>query len=161
MGSSIVPNGSICAIGFKVSLPACLAVGSPNLFATHPCAASWKVIATTTGIAIMAIFWMIELKSVSNLYLSLYIPDLYKNLIRVYAVTLGYINLLHYTGYGCVYLILHFHRLNNQYGIACLNLFSNLNFYPDYRPRHRCRYITNLFSLRPYGVACCPRINYT
>jgi hypothetical protein len=36
MGISIVPIGSIWAIGFNVSLPIILAVGSPNLFATKP-----------------------------------------------------------------------------------------------------------------------------
>jgi hypothetical protein len=35
-GINIVPIGSIWAIGFSVSLPIILAVGSPNLFATKP-----------------------------------------------------------------------------------------------------------------------------
>jgi hypothetical protein len=36
-GKKIVPTGSICAKGFKVSLPARRAVGSPRRSATQPC----------------------------------------------------------------------------------------------------------------------------
>ena len=40
IGTMIVPMGSMCAIGFSVSLPIIFAVGSPNLFATKPWATS-------------------------------------------------------------------------------------------------------------------------
>lgn len=39
-GSKMLIKGSICFLGFKVSLPASLAVGSPNRSATNPCATS-------------------------------------------------------------------------------------------------------------------------
>ena len=39
-GNSTDPNGSMCLIGFKVNLPASLAVESPNLLATNPCETS-------------------------------------------------------------------------------------------------------------------------
>ena len=45
------PKGSRWAIGFKVNLPWCFAVGSPSLYATHPCENSWKTSANrSTGI---------------------------------------------------------------------------------------------------------------
>lgn len=45
------PKGSRWAIGFKVNLPWCFAVGSPSLYATHPCENSWKTNAkSSTGI---------------------------------------------------------------------------------------------------------------
>jgi len=46
IGRIIVPKGSMCTRGFKLSRPACLGVGSPNLEAIHPWAYSWKVIDT-------------------------------------------------------------------------------------------------------------------
>lgn len=39
-GKRMLIKGSICFLGFKVSLPARLAVGSPNLSATNPWATS-------------------------------------------------------------------------------------------------------------------------
>jgi hypothetical protein len=36
IGTRTVPIGSICAIGFKVSLPIIFAVGSPSLYAVYP-----------------------------------------------------------------------------------------------------------------------------
>jgi len=39
-GTIIVPMGSICLSGFKVTRPSISAVLSPNLLATHPCATS-------------------------------------------------------------------------------------------------------------------------
>ena len=50
-GRSIVPNGSMWGNGLSVTRPSIFAVGSPFLYATQPCAASWKVIARMTGIA--------------------------------------------------------------------------------------------------------------
>ena len=38
--SKIVPRGSRCFKGFRVNLPIIFAVGSPNLYATQPCASS-------------------------------------------------------------------------------------------------------------------------
>jgi len=49
-GKIIVPMGSICARGFRVSLPAYLAVGSPRLYAIHPCATSWIMTARKKSI---------------------------------------------------------------------------------------------------------------
>ena len=43
-GNTIVIMGSMWGRGFSVSRPMCLAVGSPSLSATHPCATSWKII---------------------------------------------------------------------------------------------------------------------
>jgi hypothetical protein len=40
-GIITLPNKSRCLIGFKVSRPLSLAVGSPNLFANHAWANSW------------------------------------------------------------------------------------------------------------------------
>jgi large subunit ribosomal protein L28 len=36
-------KGSMCFLGFRVSLPISLAVGSPKCSATNPCATSWKI----------------------------------------------------------------------------------------------------------------------
>jgi len=36
-GRTTVPIGSMCAKGLSVNLPEYLAVGSPNLYAAHPC----------------------------------------------------------------------------------------------------------------------------
>ena len=44
-GKRTVPYKSMCAKGFKVSLPIKRAVGSPSLSAIHAWAASWIVIA--------------------------------------------------------------------------------------------------------------------
>jgi hypothetical protein len=45
-GSRMVPKGSTCRIGLKVTRPRLLAVSSPSFQAAQPWAASWKVIAT-------------------------------------------------------------------------------------------------------------------
>lgn len=45
-GRIIVPNRSICAIGFNVNLPENFAVVSPSLYAVQPCANSCIVMAT-------------------------------------------------------------------------------------------------------------------
>lgn len=42
-GSKIVKKGSMCFFGLSVNLPASLAVGSPSLSATNPCATSCKI----------------------------------------------------------------------------------------------------------------------
>lgn len=42
-GRAILIRGSICFLGFRVSLPMSLAVGSPSLSATYPCAISCKI----------------------------------------------------------------------------------------------------------------------
>lgn len=42
-GKRIVITGSMCGIGFSVNLPSSLAVGSPSLSATRPCAISWRI----------------------------------------------------------------------------------------------------------------------
>ena len=47
----IVPKGSICFAGLKLTRPSDHAVSSPRRCATKPCAASWKVMAMITGIA--------------------------------------------------------------------------------------------------------------
>ena len=61
----IVPIGSICAIGFRVSLPSILAVGSPSLFAANPCDSSWKTIAIKIGNAeIMICRAMVEISKI-------------------------------------------------------------------------------------------------
>ena len=44
-----MPNGSMCLSGLKVTRPSRRAVLSPQRSAIQPCAASWKVIAITTG----------------------------------------------------------------------------------------------------------------
>src|ERR1700704_4877910 len=46
----MVPNGSICLSGLKLTRPSREAVSSPSMRATKACAASWKVIAMRTGI---------------------------------------------------------------------------------------------------------------
>src|SRR3954471_23913981 len=38
-----VPSGSMCTIGFSERRPSSLAVGSPSLYATNPCASSCSV----------------------------------------------------------------------------------------------------------------------
>ena len=43
MKNIAVPSGSMCLIGLKLSRPARLAVGSPSLYATKPCASSWTI----------------------------------------------------------------------------------------------------------------------
>ncbi len=48
-GTSTVPIGSMCLIGFRVSRPIISAVGSPRRRAIQPCATSWTVIANSTG----------------------------------------------------------------------------------------------------------------
>ena len=50
-GRTMVPKGSMCRAGLKVSLPARRAVSSPSFHATQACAASCSVIAVTTGSA--------------------------------------------------------------------------------------------------------------
>ncbi len=54
-GSSTVPTGSTCRSGFSVSRPARAAVGSPQAYATTPCATSWNTTATRSGTATIAI----------------------------------------------------------------------------------------------------------
>ena len=39
-GRKILPSGSICFMGFNVSLPASFGVGSPRKYETKPCANS-------------------------------------------------------------------------------------------------------------------------
>ena len=48
-GSAIVPTGSTCRTGLRLSRPFLRAVGSPNAFATQPCEISWSTIATMSG----------------------------------------------------------------------------------------------------------------
>jgi hypothetical protein len=62
-GRSTVPIRSMCAIGFRVSLPSIFAVGSPSLYATNPCATSWNVIAIRIGTAAIIIFSIREEES--------------------------------------------------------------------------------------------------
>ena len=45
----MVPKGSMCRAGLKLSLPARRAVSSPSFQAIQPCAASCRVIAVTAG----------------------------------------------------------------------------------------------------------------
>jgi len=42
-GRRMLINGSMCFLGSSVSLPASLAVGSPSLSATNPCAISCRI----------------------------------------------------------------------------------------------------------------------
>ena len=53
MMKTSVPMGSRCLMGFRVSRPAILAVGSPNQYETRPWATSWQVTARRKGTAIM------------------------------------------------------------------------------------------------------------
>ena len=48
-GNTIVPNGSTCFRGLRLTRPSRQAVSSPNQCATKPCAASCSVMARTTG----------------------------------------------------------------------------------------------------------------
>ena len=48
-GSNIVPTGSMCFNGLKLTRPSRHAVSSPKGCATKPCAASWNVMAMSTG----------------------------------------------------------------------------------------------------------------
>ena len=48
-GIRIVPIGSMCLNGLKLTRPRRHAVSSPNNRATYPCEASWNVIAITKG----------------------------------------------------------------------------------------------------------------
>src|SRR3990172_1101917 len=133
----MVPKRSIWARGFNVSLPCNFAVGSPSLLATHPWAASWRVIAKTTGIAITAIFCKIVwISVVCNLLPARSYHDQY--LVRVHAVSLGHIDLLNHAGYRGVNLVLHLHGLHNEDCISSLHLVSNSNLYLNNRPGHRC-----------------------
>ncbi len=50
-GTIIVPTGSICLMGFKLNRPSIIAVRSPSLYATQPCATSCRTIAKMTGIS--------------------------------------------------------------------------------------------------------------
>ena len=44
IGRSIVRNGSICLIGFKLNRPSSFAVSSPSMYAVSPCTTSCRVI---------------------------------------------------------------------------------------------------------------------
>ena len=45
----MVPKGSMCRAGLKLSRPARRAVSSPSFHAIQACDASWSVIAVTAG----------------------------------------------------------------------------------------------------------------
>ncbi len=51
-----VPMGSRCFMGLSVTLPSIFAVGSPSLLATHACAHSCMVRASSMGGAVSMIF---------------------------------------------------------------------------------------------------------
>ncbi len=51
-GISTVPIGSMCLIGLRVIRPSLCAVLSPSRLAIQPWAASWSVMANSSGIAI-------------------------------------------------------------------------------------------------------------
>lgn len=52
-GKSMLIKGSMWGIGLRVILPSNLAVGSPSLSATHPCATSCKIAENTRIIIVI------------------------------------------------------------------------------------------------------------
>ena len=62
-GKMTVPSGSICTIGFRLTLPWCLAVGSPSLFAIQAWADSWTLTSIARVPRIRLIKTKIDIKS--------------------------------------------------------------------------------------------------
>src|SRR5690349_23801520 len=56
-GTAIVPTGSMCRSGLRLTRPCAYAVMSPKWRATKPCAASCSVMANSTGRAYRANVW--------------------------------------------------------------------------------------------------------
>ena len=68
-GNKIVPKGSMCFAGLKLTRPSRQAVSSPSRCATKPCAASWSVMAMITGNAqTVARYITLSLTALSSLH---------------------------------------------------------------------------------------------